>query len=108
MWAIITRTLDDSRCVEPSEGRLECKATSRCAVKSSLDKKCTKVISCCYSHVEWGSYEIPRVNRHAWIDVEATDDEVTAAEISMMIKTAKPRDANISRLQLVVELYYKI
>ena len=52
--------------------------------------------------MEWGSYEIPRVNRHAWIEVEATDDEVTAAEISMMIKTAKPRDANISRLQLVV------
>ena len=51
-----------TRCVEPSEGRLECKATSRCAVKSSLDKKCAKVDSCCYSHVEWGSYEIPRVN----------------------------------------------
>jgi len=49
MWVIITRTLDDSRCVEPSEGRRECKATSRCAVKSSLDKKCTKVDSCCYS-----------------------------------------------------------
>ena len=36
-------------------------------------------------------------------EVEATDDEVNAAEEnSMMIKTAKPRDANISRLQLVV------
>ena len=36
------------------------------------------------------------------------DDEKNAAEEnSMMIKTAKPRDANISRLQLVVKLDYK-
>ena len=37
--------------------------------------------------------------------VEATateDEEYAAEENSMMIKTAKPRDANISRLQLVV------
>jgi len=46
--------------------------------------------------VEWGSYEIPRVNRHAWNEVEATDDELKAAENSMMIKTAKPGDANIN------------
>ena len=39
---------------------------------------------------------------NTWNDQEATDDEVKAAENSMMIKTAKPRDANISRLQLVV------
>ena len=41
---------------------------------------------------------------NTWIvESTATDDEGTAAENSMMIKTAKPRDANISRLQLVVK-----
>ena len=38
------------------------------------------------------------------VEATATDDEVN----SMKIKTAKPRDANISRLQLVVKLDYKI
>ena len=42
------------------------------------------------------------------VEATATDDEENAAENSMMIKTAKPRDANISRLQLVVKLNYKI
>ena len=41
---------------------------------------------------------------NTWIvESTATDDEENAAENSMMIKTAKPRDANISRLQLVVK-----
>ena len=52
-----------------------------------------------------GLIEIPH---NAWKRREATVDEVKAAENSMMIKTAKPRDANIGRLQLVVKLDYKI
>ena len=59
---------------------------------------------------------MPNIDVEEWVQVvntwtvesTATDDEGTAAENSMMIKTAKPRDANISRLQLVVKLDYKI
>ena len=53
----------------------------------------------------------PNIDVEDWVQVvntwtvesTATGDEGTAAENSMMIKTAKPRDANISRLQLVVK-----
>ena len=45
-----------------------------------------------------GLFEIPR--EMPGQEEEATDDEENAAEKSMMIKTAEPRDANISRLQL--------
>ena len=66
MWAIITRSLDDSRCVEPSEGRFKCNTPSRT------------------------------------VEATATDDEENAAENLMMIQDCQARDANISRLQLVV------
>ena len=42
-----------------------------------------------------GLIEIPH---NSWNEVEATVDEVKAAENSIMIKTAKPGDANTSRL----------
>ena len=59
---------------------------------------CTKDISCCYDHVEWGSLKFLR----AGMKLRLQDDEKNAAENKMMIKTAKPRDANISRFKLVV------
>ena len=52
---------------------------------------------------------MPNIDVEEWVQVvntwtvEATaTDEEKAAENSMMIKTAKPRDANISRFKLVV------
>jgi len=53
---------------------------------------------------------LPNIDVEEWVQVvntwtveaTATNDEENAAENLLMIKTAKPRDANISRFKLVV------
>ena len=108
MWAIITRTLDESRYVETlTEGRFLCNSTSRhlstCSEEQLGRRKAHQVTAAANHRL------LPIIDVKEWVQVvntwtvesTATDDEGTAAEISLMIKIAKPRDANISRLQLV-------
>jgi len=58
-----------------------------CSEEQLGQMKCTKVISCCYNHVEWGSLKFLV---RAGMKSRLQDDEKNAAEEnSMMIKTAK-------------------
>ena len=92
-YGIITRALDDSRCVELSEGGTR-HADSRRLVKSSSEEKNLSDATAAAKKNKTTKKVSRVLDRNTCPedlnDHEATDDEVKAAENLLMIKIAKP------------------
>ena len=108
-YGIITRALDDSRCVELSEGGTR-HADSRRLVKSSSEEKNLSDATAAAKKNET-TKKVSRVLDRNTCQEDLNDEEATVDEENAIEnyddQDCQARDANISRLQLVVKLDYK-